>query len=29
MTPALALEYGTSVGLPFFPAIEAMFTIRP
>jgi hypothetical protein len=29
MTPAFAVEYGTSVALPSFPAIDAMFTIRP
>jgi hypothetical protein len=29
ITPAFALEYGTSVGFPSLPAIEAMLTIRP
>jgi hypothetical protein len=29
MTPAFALEYGTSVGFPSLPAIDAMLTIRP
>ena len=29
MTPALAVEYGTSVGLPSLPAMEAMLTMRP
>src|SRR2546422_8881626 len=29
MTPAFAAEYGTSVGSPSFPAIEAMLMMRP
>src|SRR5438105_903888 len=29
MTPAFAAEYGTSVGFPSFPAIEAMLMMRP
>ena len=29
MTAALVAEYGTILGLPSLPAIEAMFTMRP